>query len=219
MNILTEYEIIKNSFLENSLSIKDLSKALNIKSKNLRLYIQGEDELSSNEILQIMNYINSTKKEDNMDNKHKIFISYNHKDEEYLERLKIHLKPLEVQKQIDAWTDSRILAGHKWEQQIEEALSSAQTAILLISADFLASSFIVNKELPPILEKAEKGGTLIIPIILKPCRFSREQSLKGFQSINAPDNPICIMNEHDSESLYDKVAQRIEGYINKRDDI
>ena len=43
----------------------------------------------------------------------------------------------------------------RWKEEIEEALSDAVIAVLLISADFLASDFIVDNELPPILEGAE----------------------------------------------------------------
>ena len=70
--------------------------------------------------------------------------------------------------------------------------------------------FIIKDELPPILHSAEEKGTLVIPIILKPCRFTREKSLNKFQAINSPDEPICALYEYDRELIYDTVAQRIE---------
>lgn len=140
----------------------------------------------------------------------KIFISYNHKDHEYLDRLMVHLKPLEKKGLIDTWVDTKLQAGDKWKSEIEMALKSARVGILLISADFLASDFIVDNELPPMLRAAEGNGTLIVPVILKSCRFTREKSLREFQSINSPDEPLCLMDENERELIYDMVAQRIE---------
>lgn len=140
----------------------------------------------------------------------KIFISYSHKDHEYLDRLMVHLKPLEKQGLIDPWVDTRLLAGDKWKKEIEKALKSAKVAVLMISADFLASDFIIDNELPPLLQAAEQNGTLIIPVILKPCRFTREKTLREFQAINPPDEPLCLLNENERELVYDTIAQRIE---------
>ena len=75
-----------------------------------------------------------------------LFISYSHSDKEYLNRLIIHLKPLEQEGLIDLWVDTKLSAGERWKARIEDSLRNAGVAILLISADFLSSDFIVNKE-------------------------------------------------------------------------
>lgn len=143
----------------------------------------------------------------------KIFISYSHKDKIYFERLNVHLKPLEKKGLIEPWSDTRISAGEHWKKEIQKALDAAQVAVLLISADFLASDFIVDNELPPLLTKANNEGATIIPIILKPCRFVRESNLSKFQAINIPEEPLISASEHESELIYDAVAQRIEELI------
>ena len=140
----------------------------------------------------------------------KVFISYSHKDKDFLARLLVHLRPLEKKGLIDLWVDTRISAGEKWKEQIQKALAQARAAVLLVSADFLASNFIIDNELPPLLKKADEKGTVIIPVILKPCRFTREESLSIFQSINAPETPVSGMDEHGRELVYDTIAQRIE---------
>ena len=55
------------------------------------------------------------------------------------------------------------MSGEKWKQKIEKALNDASIAILLISADFIASDFIINNELQPLLKNAEEKGTVILP--------------------------------------------------------
>lgn len=158
------------------------------------------------------NILKSNQKDSNK--KKSIFISYSHKDSKYLERLKIHMKPLEKQGLIELWDDTKIKIGEKWEEKIFNALNNSAIAILIISADFLASDFIIDNELPPLLEKANSNGTIILPIILKKCRFEREKSLSKFQALNSPNTPILSLAEHEQEVLWDKLSERIEELVN-----
>ena len=142
-----------------------------------------------------------------------LFISYNHKDRDFLERLQVHLKPLVRENIIDLWDDTKLLAGDKWKEKIEESLKKARVAILLISADFLASDFIVDNELPPLLLASEAKGTRVIPIVVNPCRFSRDKNLSSFHAINDPKKPVTKLSFSEQEELYDKVSALVESHI------
>jgi hypothetical protein len=142
--------------------------------------------------------------------KDKVFISYSRKDKEYLSRLRVHLKPLEQSGKLEAWADDRIEVGDKWKEEIERALEKARIAVILVSADFLASDFIVNNELPQILTRVQKKGTRIIPVIVNHCRFARDPALSGFQCINDPKCPLGDLEEAKREHYYDLIAQIVE---------
>ena len=139
-----------------------------------------------------------------------VFISYSHSDREYLDRLLVHLKPLEKDGLIDLWVDTRLRPGDRWKKEIEKALGKATAAILLVSADFLASDFITDNELPPILRSAEMKGTRIIPVIVKPCRFSRDRNLRHFQALNDPKDALILLPVGQQESYYDALAAEVE---------
>lgn len=126
------------------------------------------------------------------------------------------MRPLEKQGLLDVWDDTRIKAGDKWKDAITIALDKAAIAILLVSADFLASDFIVDNELPPLLAAAEHRGTTIVPVILKPCRFARFDSLSQFQAINDPATPLLTLTPIQQEGVYASVAERVEQEINAR---
>lgn len=145
-----------------------------------------------------------------------VFVSYSHVDSEYLNRFGVHVKPLERKGLVDIWVDTKIKVGDKWQEEIEKALTKSAIAILFISADFLASDFILDNELPPLLEAAENKGTRILPIILKPCRFSREPHLSKFQALNSPENSLLVMSEIERETLWDKLSYEIEAEIESR---
>lgn len=141
----------------------------------------------------------------------RVFVSYSHADSEHLKRLLVHLRPLERAGLVDVWQDTKLRAGDKWRTEIEAALARAKFAVLLVSADFLASDFIVSHELPALLKTAEAEGTRILPLILKPCRFTRDQALSEFQAVNDPSRPLILLPESEREGLYDKVSAIVEG--------
>jgi len=150
--------------------------------------------------------------------KKKIFISYSQQDKEWLKRVKKHIKVLSLyntDSDFELWDDERISSGKDWKKEINNALSESTAAILLISTDFLGSDFIKNNELQPLLEKAEKEGTLILPLILSPCRFLKISGLNKFQAINNPETQILTqLSQHDQDVILEKLTDDVERYIN-----
>src|SRR4051794_1917155 len=108
---------------------------------------------------------------------HKVFISYSHRDQRALERLKVHLGALERDGLLTVWDDTRIRAGDVWRDQIDRGLEGIAAAVLLVSADFLNSGFIQEHELPPIFEAFERRGVRIYWVLLSPCAHERYPSL------------------------------------------
>ncbi len=102
-----------------------------------------------------------------------VFISYSHKDESEKKQLLDHLGVLQnAADLIEVWSDDRIGPGLNLEQAIEQALARARVAILLISAPFLATDFIV-KQIPDMLKRREQESLTIFPVIAKPCAWKK----------------------------------------------
>ncbi|AUB39529.1 DNA polymerase III, delta prime subunit [Nostoc flagelliforme CCNUN1] len=142
--------------------------------------------------------------------RNKVFISYSHIDSELLKRLQTYLKPLEKRGLVDRWDDTRIKTGMKWRDEIKKALDAAKIAILLVSSNFLASDFILENELPPLLKAAEEEGALIFSIILDPCKSAFSLSeLEKFQTLNPPNKPLSGMEQHEQGEMFDKLLTDI----------
>lgn len=142
--------------------------------------------------------------------RNEVFVSYSHADAEYLARLKVHIRPFERLGVVNLWADTKIKTGAMWKREIEDALNRAAVAIFLVSADFLASDFVVENELPPLLKAAENGGVRIIPLILKPCAFTSIPELSQFQAINDPATPLISTEESNQELLWCSVAREVK---------
>ena len=90
-------------------------------------------------------------------------------------------------------------------------------AVLLVSADFLASDFIATEELPPLLAAERARGLIIMPVILGPCRYIETPGLAQFMSVNDPARPISNMRKPDREAVWVKLAKDIEEAIGPKD--
>ncbi len=139
-----------------------------------------------------------------------IFVSYSHKDIKWLKRLQIHLSPLAREGKLDLWDDTLIRSGSNWRSEIENAVNKASVAILLISADFLASDFINENELPPLLEKAKNDGAIILPLIVSPCRFAETTNVSKFQAVNNPAQPLSSQTKTIQEKTFLKLSKDVE---------
>jgi hypothetical protein len=146
-----------------------------------------------------------------------VFICYSHHDRRYLERLRVHVRPLERDSAIEIWDDTRISPGTDWQDAIADALYSAKAAILLVSADFIASDFIVNNELPPLLESASNGGTTVLCVILSPSRFLRMPELSRFQTVNSPNRPLSGLPHAEKEAVWLRAAEAVEAVFEGRE--
>jgi hypothetical protein len=135
-----------------------------------------------------------------------VFISYSHADKELLKSLKRHFPALKSK--VEFWDDSMIYAGMKWKEEIENALDRAKVAILFLSADFFNSKYIMEEELPFLLN-AEKQGLTILSVILKPCLFDLYPQISKFQAINSPSKTIIQMTEAEMESTWTSLIIRI----------
>lgn len=145
----------------------------------------------------------------------RLFVSYSHRDEKYLEELR---KYLEAQRSLDVWSDERIQAGSEWRQQIGTALAEADAAVLLVSQDFLNSEFIRNHELPSLLESVKSRRLRLFLIPIGACTW-RSAVIERFQWVHDPTRPLKAMRPAQREqALVDINQQIVDALLPKKDE-
>ncbi len=144
----------------------------------------------------------------------KVFISYSHKDEAWKDRLVTHLNVLAKQGMLEIWDDRKINAGDDWKPQIEQAIESSGVAVMLISADFLTSDFILNEEVPKLLELRQKKGMKVIPLIVRPCDWTEVAWLGKIQARPVDGRPLSGGNENQIETDLTALTKEINKIIN-----
>lgn len=139
-----------------------------------------------------------------------VFISYSHKDDEYRERLEVHLALLKRQGIIRVWHDRRIGAGKDIHREISENLEAAAAVVLLISPDFLASDYCYDRELARAMERHREGSARVIPVILRVCDW-HGAPFGDLKSVPRDGQPITKFADRDEG--FHEVAKAIRDVV------
>jgi hypothetical protein len=140
----------------------------------------------------------------------RIFICYSHKDEKCKDELVKHLKVLVSPEELDIWQDRRIAAGAVWYKEIQAALNSADAAILLISADFLTSPFILEKEIPPLFRRRAEQKMHIYPLIAQDCPWQEIDWLAPIQARPKDGKPLDKFKKPERNTVLSAFAREIK---------
>jgi hypothetical protein len=144
-----------------------------------------------------------------------VFISYSHQDKKYITELQKHLKPYLQKGAVTAWSDEQIKPGSQWLDEIKAALARTSVAVLLVSPDFLASDFIHEHELGPLLMEASAGGVTILWVLIRDCSYE-ETPLASYQAVvSPPDKPFASMPTPKRDSAWKKVCKEVNQTANR----
>ncbi len=148
---------------------------------------------------------------------HTVFIGYSRKDEKEKEALLSHLGVLECAGLIDLWGEDRLGAGTDWEQEISQAITQARVAILLISANFLTSAFILNRVIPALLKRYEDESLPVFPIIAKACAWEKVGWLQKMSVRPKSGKPVWSDGGHHVDEDLAIVAREVATIVQEPD--
>ncbi|MGH3568846.1 MAG: NB-ARC domain-containing protein, partial [Pseudonocardia sp.] len=111
-----------------------------------------------------------------------VFVGYSHDDAAWAQRIGVLLTPLLRWQRLRLWVDTDLRAGDAWRSEIMAGIVRSRAALLLVSADFLASDFIIDIELPALVEQ----GVRLAPVLVGDCLWHHEPALAEVQWLHDP---------------------------------
>lgn len=139
------------------------------------------------------------------------FISYSHHDKAALDRLHVHLKNLTRAGHIETWYDRDILAGSELDAEIERELEAADLFLLMVSPDFIASDYCVEREMKRALERHAAGKARVVPIIVEECDWKAMGELRQLKAV--PTDGKAISEWANPNTAYLNVVQELRRII------
>jgi tetratricopeptide (TPR) repeat protein len=150
----------------------------------------------------------------------RIFVSYSHKDTEWLDRLREVLAPDIRNNRVDYWDDRELQPGDPWYAKILEGIGAARVAVLLVSPNFLASRFIMEEEIPRILSACGDGLTVLwIPLFgafSGPEASPLLEPILGLQSAFGNRKPLAELDAPAQGAQLLELCRHIERLLNPR---
>jgi hypothetical protein len=148
-----------------------------------------------------------------------IFISYAHADEpekpadgevQWLSFVMRFLNPAVKSGIFDVWADRRIAGGADWPPEIEEKLRTCDIFVLLVSANSMASDYIVDKEIKIIRERQARGEPIhFYPLLLTPTPEAGLSKVNDKNLRPSYEKPFSAYSRHDRDQRMKEAADEI----------
>jgi hypothetical protein len=83
----------------------------------------------------------------------------------------------------------------------------------LVTPDFLASDFIHEHELGPLLKEADRGGVKILWVPVRDSAY-RQTTLKDYPAVINPGTPLAAMKTAKRDQAWVKICEEIKKAVN-----
>ena len=134
-----------------------------------------------------------------------VFVSYSRDDIDWQRRFRVLLNPLAGERRIGVWADEHIEVGGQWRREIDEAVARTTMALLLVSGDFLDSTFIMKEELPALRARAVR----LVCVLIEDCLWEYVPELAELQWAHDPERDGPLAREGMTVRQRDKEIVRI----------
>jgi hypothetical protein len=138
-----------------------------------------------------------------------VFVSYSHKDRGVFQRIINGLTSLTPE--ISIWDDSQIKGGENWQVAIQNALEESNIVLVLVSRNLLASDYIIQTELPELINRAKSGEIKLLWIPVEPVSTSNTP-FDDFQSLIPSNQTIASM----TDAAFNKVLAKLVKEISRK---
>lgn len=143
----------------------------------------------------------------------KLFLSYSHLEEHFINELRKDLKLMEMNGQILPWYDRSLTAGDEWEPSILQQLKDANIVICQLSRNYLASDNCV-RELKLAMELNQDGVAALAAYVLTDCGWREFPGLAKLQLLPTDGKPLSDWS--DPNKYWRAVIDGIQSAVKKQ---
>jgi len=119
-----------------------------------------------------------------------VFVSYSRDDVGWMDSFQDHFDRAGLSGIV--WQDDKVQPGESWRAKIEEAIENSVVAILQVSRNLLESEFVMNEELPLLLNRRDRG-LHILPVLIGRCHYEGTRigdlQILNRQALSEKDKP------------------------------
>jgi CHAT domain-containing protein len=145
-----------------------------------------------------------------------VFISYSQRDARWKDRLAQFLGVFQHEGLLYVWHDELVQPGTDWLPEIERAMADARVAIFLVSMRFLNSEFVRRKEVPVLMERRQKEGLRLIPVIVSPCPWQTVAWLSAIQAWPLGGNTLAGLRWTQQDAVLSRLAEEVVDLVANR---
>ena len=124
-----------------------------------------------------------------------IYISYSRKDEQWLEKILVRLRPMEAAQQIRIFYDRTLNPGANWDTEYRVNLEKAALGIILLSPDWLAAGYANEVEFPALASRR------LIPVLVRDCDW-HSHPISKFQILMADGKALASVRGAKQEQAF-----------------
>jgi hypothetical protein len=142
----------------------------------------------------------------------KLFVSFALEDQAAKQQLYRHLQPYVRRGAVARWSGDEVAAGSDWRREAARAADRADVALVMLSADYLASDHLMEEELPLLLDRLEAGAR-VIPVILRPCGWKHDPRLAGLLPRPSNGETVADLAGPDQDAFWTDLVNEIVGFL------
>lgn len=143
-----------------------------------------------------------------MKRKQQIFLSYAHKNRSLKDEIVQHFSIVDKDLHINVWHDDVLRSGSFFGTEIEHAIRSSSHALILVSPEFMASTYIMEKEYPLLAELEAAGKISVFALSLKPVTMYANPHILS-RSIDFFDSPLALLGHNDRSKALAGIVDKL----------
>ncbi len=138
-----------------------------------------------------------------------VLASEDPKDAPLADELRTHLKVMQRSTGIDILSDVELRIGDEYRKETQQAIDQVDIALLLLSADFFVSDWLMEDMVPQLQQRHSLGKLRVIAVLLRSCQWDVLPWFSELHLLPKHRKPIGSFSPYERDEVLNEVAKEI----------